>query len=1713
MRHCLALLLLLPAPYVRSQVPTGSPSDSPNPECLTTETVDTNIPDGSLQYWEYPGGVTNHNWVRCTHFTGCPYKLTLMFWDYTYDNIKCCGGTCCCDYSEIRNGAIGSGNPVWDGTGDQDSCVSSGQNKIVNLNQATPPDYLAGPGTDFWIRTVTDATRQSPGIQLEFSCPVHPTANPTTTAGTTPTRAPTRTPTGPTASPSPAPSAAPSSPPSAPAAATPSAPPTVAPSSAPSVGPSLPPTAAPSQGPSAAPSLGPTAPPSRSPTQSPLGPTLGPSISPSAAPTLSPSAAPTSGPSASPVGPSPAPSVPPSPAPSLTPSVSPSGAPSTAPTASPVGPTAPPSTSPSLSPSAPPTAAPSVSPSNPPAGPPTSAPSTSPTSSPSTSPTTGPTASPTASPVGPTRPPSSPPSLAPSTGPTAPPSQSPTQPPAGPPSAAPTSAPSSSPSISPTSGPTAPPTAAPVGPSWSPSSSPSLSPSVSPTAPPSQSPTQPSAPSSSPSISPTSGPTAPPTAAPVGPSWSPSSSPSLSPSVSPTAPPSQSPTQPPAGPPSAAPSAAPSSSPSISPTSGPTTPPTNSPVGPTLPPVAPSLSPSMGPAAQPSQPPTQLLAPSAAPAAPSAPPSAAPAAPSAPPTLPPSGTPSAGPSAAPTPLPNPPPSRAPSGGPSPRPSTPPTASPLRPSAAPSSAPSLPPSYSPTPAPAVQPTAAPSLPPSAGPSASPSSPPTLSPSDVPPSAAPSLAPSAAPSLPPTRAPVGPSAAPSAAPSAPPKVQPTTAPWSSMPSRPPSLPPLSGPSGNPSWSPVRPPTRSPTPAPALLPSWAPSTSPSAGPSSAPTALPRDPTVPPSPGPTAPPEAAPTAAPYPPSPGGPCPGAECTVPPGLCFYVPCDGAAAADCVVLVVNDSIRCRGGGTCFGGLCVAPRAARPPEKHASLRGAKSVTFEAYRLRGSDQLLVDINVADGTFSDRLGFERAARRGTTAAQIEPTPLRCGLETDQQAAVWLQGTTRKKVADACKAELLSTASLRLSFGPSAELVPEEGERLTVLARPGVMQSGEPTVIGKVEMHPEKESVSESMSLAAVPMAGAIPGAGVLSLTTRTCGGPEDAPPEQGEELNRVYNPLKLHVGSTHWGSYNGALAGTTLILSSLCCVCVVQSYLIRKRASGMGYKLSKTRVLEVARFGWLVVPLEVFFGPSTMVAATITGYGDETLHRIHAGVVLLAWAVLPLFLGRTVRSMTPAMECVPIDPGPDPVRCPAHGWFLTGNAEWRPVREPARFRLNQLLFNGYTERNRYALSLDLWWGLALAVCQAGRPQTSTGCHVQSALVLALLLLRLALLIWRRIYIAPFDNAVDVSVTALETVTKVLLIVASDTTESAAGLLTEVTVYLLLFHLAATIWIFVVAEYDYWIEVEGYKYPEGAARIARFLPYWFAFWGVVELAVGADQTAWAKQRKRAEEQQDPLCNTIILPTPAAADSGGSAGAPVSGGSGASDSPRAHRPRRETRTRRECGMTRATVTPGLDASILGGSREERRRRLRSGTSASRGLGPHGLSGSLPVSTPLTRGNRSGSRTSWQPEASVGSPSARISSKSLMRPTRGATVDLMPVPPHAAPRRQGSRGRGSKGNSAAGGLTSPAVIGTPRAFDRPRRHRHSSSSGSGQEGPVSLLSASIEMQSPRSPIPRARVHSPRAGRRSGTRTPAEHPTPTRSETCYFEDPALARSARI
>eukprot|EP01062_Namystynia_karyoxenos_P031702 TRINITY_DN23485_c0_g2_i2.p1 TRINITY_DN23485_c0_g2~~TRINITY_DN23485_c0_g2_i2.p1 ORF type:complete len:1434 (+),score=201.13 TRINITY_DN23485_c0_g2_i2:101-4402(+) len=998
--------------------------------------------------------------------------------------------------------------------------------------------------------------------------------------------------------------------------------------------------------------------------------------------------------------------------------------------------------------------------------------------------------------------------------------------------------------------PTLPPVPPPAGgpttpPSPTPTEGPSQTPSVSPSA----------VPSAPPRATPSGNPSLPPTAAPVGPSPSPTAAPSGGPSVSPTDAPSGGPTTSPL--PASAPSGGPSASPSVAPSGGP------------------SASPAAVPSAGPSAPPVAPSAPPVAPSAPSVAPSAPPAAPSAAPSDSPQ-PPTAGPSAAPTLAPRKSPSAAPIAPGSP------TASPALPTGAPSARPTAPPSAPPGGSPSPAPTSAPSAAPGP-PSRPPSAPPTNAPTDAPagapttaplpgsataPTEAPSKSPEGAPSLspaagvaPPTPLPSAPTGSPvqlpPGPPSWPPSERPSAPPGPGLPGAPtapptppvPTLQPLPPPKAGPSPAPTSAPSGAPEPAPGPsgspsgVPTGLPSPSPSVVPSSAsPTLSPsRSATAPPSGGPSESPSGAPSAGAPPTAPpsAGPseqalrCPGAAepCAVQE-QCLRPGCRGSV---CVAEVKADSTGCSANGSagrCVGGTCVLLAGAAPSKAGDAARLLPgNHTLPAYQLRGQAPLPVAVEATGDSFRD-LG------RGLS--------LLCGLWGDAAAAVWLNGT-RSIVAANCVVHLISNSTLYLVFSPATSMVPSSTEAVTVTLRPALIETGRPVTVLAAHITLLEEQFGDRLLMDS--MVPVVPGSGVLVVATRTCGGPEDAPPEEtGEELGPMYNPLGLTMGSEAWSAYNGALVGDTLLFGGMGAGCfLLHMYIIvavRHRAARQGKELpGAPRLMEAARFGCLIAPLTVLYPIWVMVAATVWEYGDSSRFRIYAGATLVFCAALPFFIWRSVRQAKAYAVCQDIELDPQCCRIPAEGWFFSGKAEWSPTREECwpEFRLTQLFFTSYTERDRYFLSADLLWTLVLSLLQAWRPQTDSNCELQAIICIVLLLGRTLYITCRKVYIAPFDNAIDITVGWMEVVSKVFLTM-DDPEES--GVLTDIAVGIgnvagvaLIVLVCLTLWSFLAGEYAHWVSLVGSRHPGRISRVGWFGIYWFFCWGVVDAIFEGHET------------------------------------------------------------------------------------------------------------------------------------------------------------------------------------------------------------------------------------------------------------------------------------
>eukprot|EP01062_Namystynia_karyoxenos_P026675 TRINITY_DN20657_c0_g1_i2.p2 TRINITY_DN20657_c0_g1~~TRINITY_DN20657_c0_g1_i2.p2 ORF type:complete len:426 (+),score=35.43 TRINITY_DN20657_c0_g1_i2:2668-3945(+) len=192
------------------------------------------------------------------------------------------------------------------------------------------------------------------------------------------------------------------------------------------------------------------------------------------------------------------------------------------------------------------------------------------------------------------------------------------------------------------------------------------------------------------------------------------------------------------------------------------------------------------------------------------------------------------------------------------------------------------------------------------------------------------------------------------------------------------------------------------------------------------------------------------------------------------------------------------------------------------------------------------------------------------------------------------------------------------------------------------------------------------------------------------------------------------------------------------------------------------------------------------------------------------------------------------------------SGKREWLAVGNSAAFRLKCLFFNAYRQRDKHALSYDLWWGLALAMVQAARPQTTVFCHVQSYTVLVLLLARVVFLIRRLVYIAPLDNAADIIATVLEAVTKVVQTAGGS--EDIVEFLGDALTYYLIVYVLIGLFIFTADEYEYWREIAA-GIPGCKPNMRGFLLYFFIYWNAREIALAAERRA-AEEAAQEQESQ-----------------------------------------------------------------------------------------------------------------------------------------------------------------------------------------------------------------------------------------------------------------------
>eukprot|EP00756_Hemistasia_phaeocysticola_P017247 Hpha_TRINITY_DN15527_c2_g1::TRINITY_DN15527_c2_g1_i1::g.106071::m.106071 len=768
-----------------------------------------------------------------------------------------------------------------------------------------------------------------------------------------------------------------------------------------------------------------------------------------------------------------------------------------------------------------------------------------------------------------------------------------------------------------------------------------------------------------------------------------------------------------------------------------------------------------------------------------------------PPTAFPTASPTPSPTKFPTAFPSAPPSKGPTKFPTAYPSASPTEEPTGPPTAPPTTEPTAPTVSPTTGPSTSPTTSPSRSPSLSPTTSPTREPTTSPTRNP-SRSPSLSPSASPTTSPTVSPTrSPSVSPSAAPTVSPTVSPTASPTVSptvSPSRSPSASPSTAPTVSPTVSPTTSPTVSPTATPTVSPTTSPSvspttSSPSTSPTRSPTSSPsRSPSMSPSTQPTTSPTRSPSRTPT-------------TSPTRSPTLSPSMSPSTTPTISPTASPSTTPTESPRVHGDLLMVPGS---PTK-----------IPAVDLAGTLPLEVGLILKEDTFLPK---------------FVGAPLTCGFEDDPglnngSKMIVISGTRRKVVADSCSGRIVSESVMEVTFVPSAELVPEEKETITLSLAPQLVRSTRnATTSASIDLEPPVYAINAALMYGAV----ANPSMKRTVLALEGCVPEAGGDDDEMEEVELFENPPQLALGNSRYALFYGAILFHFVAgFFFLSAISVGNLYL----KCEVGDRVPKMRRWEAARYGWLLYPLMILYPSAVVVCTTVVLESDNTLAKVVSGIILFLCVCVPFACAYFLRGLSGFATYEKAEEG-------GSLWdrWIGGPGSWEPREDKQdEFRLFHLWFDGYKPLFRYFLVCDLTSVMIIAVVQSLRADTEEGCFRRDLAVFIVMVLYALLFTAGRVAISPLELALDVVVLWSEVICKGLTIWADPEAETNHWALQVVywlsTLILVLSSVKLVLFtgVFVKDEWDHWMTYRhgGGETRPGSHRALTFARYWFVYHNV----------------------------------------------------------------------------------------------------------------------------------------------------------------------------------------------------------------------------------------------------------------------------------------------
>ena len=388
-----------------------------------------------------------------------------------------------------------------------------------------------------------------------------------------------------------------------------------------------------------------------------------------------------------------------------------------------------------------------------------------------------------------------------------------------------------------------------------------------------------------------------------------------------------------------------------------------------------------------------------------------------------------------------------------------------------------------------------------------------------------------------------------------------------------------------------------------------------------------------------------------------------------------------------------------------------------------------------------------------------------------------------------------------------------------------------------------------------------------------VLAMVTRAMLCPGTGP----DKLDRTLNPLGLKLGGGEFREYNGAVVGALIFNATLFLVCAVAAAFlfgkIKRRTTEDLHqdtcgKINKANLLVRARFGWLLIPYVFLYGGSGVGAITAI-ISSELIFKLLGAVLFVSFvAGVPLYVFKTVRDLRDKGKYVDFEGEQSLMKR-----VFWGKSEWveNSPADEQWFQLHHLAFDGYIQKWRFFLFIELIFVLILSSLTALQPATKAACSIRAIVMTILLALFTLLLLATRPYVAPYENVGEITIYALETAMMVVTVVAmADDNPTvhwgsdAASVLAQVVMYFILLKFVVDSSVFVLDEYHYWRDIGG------QGGMGSFALYWFCMVGSQKNKPFHELDSTSSQLERLtdgdfmerDEQHVPLVTSERLPDP-----------------------------------------------------------------------------------------------------------------------------------------------------------------------------------------------------------------------------------------------------------